>query len=141
MIKVKKKLCNGCEKLTVIWKSVGTAKYCKNCWSRHTDSKVRQTSPRAKPLPRTSKRQKLDSAYAILRMKYLKDHTMCEAHLSGCATYSSEIHHKKGRGEYFLDSSTWLAVCRPCHQHIELNPKEAKELGFSVERLKKEDNE
>lgn len=61
---------------------------------------------------------------------------MCQAHLSGCATYATDIHHKAGRGEYMLDQSTYMAVCRNCHQWIELHPIEAKQKGFSVERLK-----
>jgi hypothetical protein len=34
--------------------------------------------------------------------------------------------------------STWLGVCASCHEYIELHPNEAKELGFSVNRLDKE---
>ena len=31
---------------------------------------------------------------------------------------------KKGRGAYHNDVSTWLSVCRTCHNWIELNPIE-----------------
>jgi hypothetical protein len=141
MIKVKKKFCNGCNELQVIWKSEGKAKYCKQCWSRHAQSKSGTLQKRVMLSPRSSKQQKKEAAYLILRKSFLRDHSMCQAHLSGCGTYSSEVHHKKGRGEFFLDSTTWLAVCRPCHQYIETHPIEAKEMGFSVERLKQEDDE
>jgi hypothetical protein len=40
----------------------------------------------------------------------------------------------KGRGKYHLDTSTWLSVCRNCHDWIEKNPEEAKELGYSQSR-------
>tara|TARA_R110000868_G_scaffold404404_2_gene682541 strand:+ start:17 stop:454 length:438 start_codon:yes stop_codon:yes gene_type:complete len=138
MLQPKKKKCNGCGETTVIWKSEGREKYCKQCWSCHKTSGVRQTSAKKRTAlsPRSSKQTKKDALYAILRKAYLKDHQMCEAHLNGCATYATDIHHKAGRGVYYLDSTTYMAVCRSCHQWIETHPKEAKETGFSVERLK-----
>ena len=41
---------------------------------------------------------------------------------------------KKGRGKYLLDTSTWLSVCRNCHNWIETHPEDAKELGFSISK-------
>lgn len=135
----KLKNCDGCNKPSVIWKSEGKSKYCKNCWSCHYSSKVGQTSKQRTPLaPRSSRQKKLEVAYSTLRKAYLKDHGMCEAHLNGCSTYATDIHHKAGRGAYLLDSTTYLAVCRSCHQWIELHPIEAKEMNFSVERLRKD---
>lgn len=137
MLQPKKKKCSGCGELTVIWKSEGREKYCKQCWSCHNPSKVRQTSAKKRtPLsPRSPKQKRIEAAYAVLRKKYLESHAMCEAHLSGCSTYATDIHHKAGRGQYMLDETTYLAVCRTCHQYIELHPNEAKEMGFSINRL------
>lgn len=138
MLQAKKKKCSGCGETTVIWKSEGREKYCKQCWSCHKTSGVRQTSAKKRTAlsPRSPKQRRIEAAYAVLRKAYLDSHQMCQAHLSGCSTYATDIHHKAGRGENMLDQSTYLAVCRPCHQWIELNPTEAKEKGFSVERLK-----
>lgn len=137
------KVCSGCKKPSVIWKSEGRDKYCRQCWSCHNPSKVGQTSkPRSTKLaPRSSRQSKKEALYAILRKAYLKDHNMCEAHLPDCGTYATDIHHKAGRGVYFLDSTTYMAVCRSCHQWIELHPIEAKQMNFSVERLKPRQNE
>lgn len=139
MLQPKKKKCSGCGELTIIWKSDGREKYCKQCWSCHKTSGVRQTSAktsRATLSPRSPKQRRIEAAYNVLRKTYLDKNQMCQAHLSGCATYATDIHHKAGRGEHMLDQSTYMAVCRNCHQWIELHPIEAKQKGFSVERLK-----
>lgn len=53
---------------------------------------------------------------------------ICEA--CGSAP-TRDVHHKHGRhGGAYLDSSTWLAVCRPCHDWIHAHPKEAREAGL-----------
>lgn len=68
--------------------------------------------------------------YSKLRKKYLEIHPLCECDLPGCTRKAVEIHHKKGRGKNTTDVSTFLAVCRSCHDWIHNNPKEAKELKF-----------
>tara|TARA_R100000951_G_scaffold109330_4_gene106290 strand:+ start:1467 stop:1649 length:183 start_codon:yes stop_codon:yes gene_type:complete len=59
---------------------------------------------------------------------------MCQAKIHQCSLKSTDVHHMRGRGKYHLDTTTWLSVCRNCHNWIELNPVDAKELGFSNER-------
>jgi hypothetical protein len=74
--------------------------------------------------------------YSRLRDAFLTAKPRCEAKLVGCTGVSTEIHHKAGRvGDKYLRIGTWLAVCRNCHTWIEINPAEAKELGFSESRL------
>jgi len=60
---------------------------------------------------------------------------MCQAKTHVCTLKSTDVHHMKGRGKYLNDTSTWLSVCRTCHEWIENNPKDAKELGYSISRL------
>lgn len=73
--------------------------------------------------------------YLNLRRKYFSEHPSCEARIAArCSMNAHDIHHTKGRGKYYLDVLTWLAVCRTCHMWIENNPKDAKELGFSSSR-------
>jgi hypothetical protein len=46
-----------------------------------------------------------------------------------------DIHHKLGRNGVLLnDTRYWLAVSRKGHMKIELNPKWAKEQGYSLSR-------
>ena len=50
---------------------------------------------------------------------------------------AEEVHHKRGRiGDLLLDETHWLAVSRKGHVKIEMNPRWAKEMGFSESRLK-----
>ena len=73
--------------------------------------------------------------YSKLRKTWLAEHPMCQAKINKCTLKSTDVHHKKGRGKYLLDVSTWLSVCRPCHNYIEEHPEEAIELGFSEKRI------
>ena len=129
-IQAKLKNCNGCNTLKHIWKSIGKKdKYCKECW--YSMEKPKSISPISK-----KRRVEMDE-YSKKRTAYLALHPYCEARLQGCLGASSEIHHKAGKiGENYTKISNFLAVCRPCHQNIELNPDVAKELGFSELRLK-----
>lgn len=76
--------------------------------------------------------------YKKVRESYLNNNPNCEAKLSCCTYEATEIHHKKGRiGNLLQDDAYFLAVCRNCHQWIELNPAEAKERSLSLSRLEK----
>jgi hypothetical protein len=77
---------------------------------------------------------KTNSDYSKLRKIHLDKLPMCQAKVFNCTLRSTDIHHMKGRGKYHLDTSTWLSVCRNCHDWIEKNPEEAKELGYSQSR-------
>lgn len=83
----------------------------------------------------SAKRQKLDRKYFKLRTIFLNKHSACE--FKDCQHYSTDVHHKRGRGIYYLDCSTWMAVCRNHHTWIETHPKESYELGYSELRLAK----
>ena len=94
-----------------------------------------ETKPN-KPINKISDKQaKLNAAYTVLRKQFLKDNPYCKACLPGCTFIATEVHHKKGRGEFMLDTSTWLPSCHNDHVWIELDPVEAKILGLSEDRL------
>ena len=45
----------------------------------------------------------------------------------------TEVHHMfdgSDRDKYFLNVTTWLAICRGCHNWVHSHAKEAKDLGF-----------
>lgn len=87
--------------------------------------------------PVSDKRAKEQRVYSIARKLFLKHHPLCQAKVAGiCQVASAEVHHKKGRiGELYLDQQYWLAVCSTCHKHVETHPEEAKEKGWSLDRL------
>jgi len=127
----KLKICNGCQKQKLIWKSHGKDKYCKECWYT--------MEPPSKIPPISKKMRETLDEYSKKRVAFLIVHSICQARLVGCTKEATDVHHKAGRGENHLKISTWLAVCRSCHTWIELNPAEAKELGFSENRLKEQE--
>ena len=141
---MKKKICDGCNKEKPIWKNVDGKKLCKTC--SYNTTGVAKKSGKSKPkvlykIPsRSSTGEKLNKAYLALREVYIRKHSLCEAALPGCTRNTQDIHHKKGRGEYLNDTSTWLPVCRTCHTWIELHPEEAITLGYSELRLEKNEH-
>ena len=121
-------MCKGCQSLKHIWKSDKKDKYCKECW--YTIDKPKSIAPVSE------KRRVAMDEYSKKRLAFLTLHTNCQARMPGCTGLSSDVHHKAGRtGDNYLNMNTWLAVCRSCHTWIEINPVEAKELGFSESRL------
>lgn len=89
----------------------------------------------APKIPRESKKRAKENK------QYLSD---IDAFLQGklCAVFpdepATEVHHMRGRiGKLLNDKRWWLAVSERGHKWIEANPAEAKLRGFSLERLKK----
>lgn len=143
-MKVKMKACAGCLKPKVIYKAHGTKKFCKMCWGKYLRGETKvSVEPKVKPISRvSSKKDKGDYLYSIARISYLNAHPMCEAKVPGCTLKATDIHHKRGRiGSFYLDTTNFLAVCRSCHNTIELNVDMAKEEGFSESRLRINDEE
>ena len=141
-MQAKKKLCDGCGEISIIWRSSGTGgkKLCKQCSSNAGVAKLSISKPtaKAKPIPpRSQKRSKEERLYAGKRVIFLQEHALCEAHLPGiCTKYSTECHHKRGRvGEDLLDETLWLALCHSCHEYIENHRDFAMEKGFSIKRI------
>lgn len=93
--------------------------------------------PTKKKIPKRSEKGKEeDKVYYPRRKKFLKDNPRCAVYSE---LKSEDVHHKRGRGIYYLDVSTWLAVSRRAHTEINENPEWAIEMGYSELRLKKYD--
>jgi len=132
-MKLKLKTCDGCEKETVIWKNHEGYKYCKNCWSCHSSKDNTQKPTKSAIPPVSSKRKKKDAEYLKLRERYLSDNPLCMVKVNGCSHNATDVHHKfsgSDRDTYYLVQSTWLAVCRNCHDFLHLNPKLSREMGW-----------
>lgn len=75
--------------------------------------------------------------YLRERKKFMSqpENQLCKARIIPvCTLKASQVHHKKGRGIYLLDQSTWLPVCDGCHREITIHSAEAIEKGFSDKR-------
>lgn len=102
----------------------------------------------------SKKRVKVNREYMRLRDEFLKAHPICQwwlleafksTDIENCEFIyfnqngmggppSTEIHHKKGRGRYLLDASTWMAVSEAGHKWIHANPKISYEKGYMLPR-------
>ena len=131
----KLKICDGCNKERPIWKSSGTGglKLCQQCWSCHKSGEDTQ-KPTNSDIPRVSaKRAKKDSEYAKLRTRYLNENNLCRIMVSGCSQMATDVHHTyagSNRDAFYLVQSTWLPVCRNCHDWIHKFPGDARTMGW-----------
>ena len=142
MITRKLKKCSVCDVSSVLWKA--NPPMCKDCYQRHKNSLTQTTDGKvAKPFKyRTTeirkisdKQKKLNVAYLAQRAVYLKNNPFCKVGIEGCMGKATQVHHKKSRGQYLLQDSTWLPICAYCHHQVETRPQWAKENGFSLSRL------
>lgn len=103
-------------------------------------AKIQQSQPKKAVKKVSEKRKEQNHEYFKLVEQFKKDNPQCHAKIlvgmvSICTINTEDPHHRKGRGKYLLDVSTWLPVCRNCHIYIENHPEEAKEKGWSESRL------
>jgi hypothetical protein len=130
----KTKICDGCGKDSIIWKSSGTGglKLCKQCWScqKTQDNTQKPTNT----IPRVSaKRAKQDAEYLKLRERFLTENPLCMIKGPNCTHYATDVHHSfagSNRDAFYLVQSTWYAVCRMDHNMIHENPAEARVMGW-----------
>lgn len=131
-MQAKKKTCDGCQQERYIWKNQSGVRYCKQCWSRHKPSSAKK--PTAVPIPAVSqKRKRQDAEYSKLRKRYLEENPLCKVNVGGCSNTATDVHHTRSgddRAVYYLIQSTWLPVCRHCHDYIHSHPKEARVMGW-----------
>jgi hypothetical protein len=90
----------------------------------------------AKPIRKIGKKMSaLKREYMRLREAFLKEHPYCQYFQHFKETrHATEIHHKKGRGKFMLDTSTWMAVCRDAHEEIHFNPENSYKMGWMQPR-------
>ena len=130
---MKLKVCDGCQKETVIWKNHEGYKYCKNCWSCHSSKDNTQKPTKSAISQVSSKRKKKDQEYLKLRNRFLTDFSLCQIAVKGCGINATDVHHTyagANRDTFYLVQSTWLAVCRNCHDWIHAHPKESRAFGY-----------
>jgi hypothetical protein len=84
----------------------------------------------------SSNRVKINREYAKLREQFLLHNPYCEWSLKELnkPVPAKEIHHKKGRGKYLLDTSTWMAVSSEGHRAIHADPKKSYAMGWMLPR-------
>ena len=133
-MKVKLKECDGCQKMTVIWKNHEGNRYCKYCWSCHKSNTNDKPQKPNVSIPRvSSKRKKKDAEYLKLRKRFLTENSLCTIKVDECSGNATDVHHTyagSNRDAFYLVQSTWLPTCRNCHNWIHSHPKEARTLKY-----------
>jgi len=69
--------------------------------------------------------------YRIVRDKFLDENKFCMI----CGKIATDLHHKKSRGKHLCDVSTFMAVCRGCHDRIHNNHAESVRQGYIISKL------
>lgn len=136
----KPKLCSNCKEIKPIWKNHQGNRYCRQCWGLVKPASTPSLTKRT-PLKQVSDKQsKLNTVYSIARKEFLSrpGNKCCQAKLvpecTGCAAELT-VHHSKGRNKYFLDTTTWVPLCLPCHMYVETHPEDARALGYTDTRI------
>lgn len=75
--------------------------------------------------------------YLKLRKDFFNgQNKFCKAHIPGvCTQLATDVHHLNGGSDRCItleDTSTWIPVCRNCHNFIEEHDKEARDLGLKI---------
>jgi len=136
------------------WKQYNSLQKCP-CEECKKDTPKKQFLPKHKPnlklksfkpIPKVSAKRKIENLkYSALRVEFLgkKENKICPI----TKQPTTELHHKMGRVGFadewarlnnislLIDVRYFLAVSRNGHRWIEENPAEAKEMGYSADRL------
>jgi hypothetical protein len=98
--------------------------------------------------PVSAKMAKISKLYRALKLQFLQQRPYCEYWLAerGLSTAnvhlhvipgippSTQVHHRRGRGKYHLDVSTWMAVSAEGHAAIHADPEKSYRLGYMLPR-------
>lgn len=83
----------------------------------------------------SDKQAKLNALYSVAARKFKEDNPLCQVRFSVCTGQTEDVHHPysgKDRASHFLDTTTYIAICRACHQHLHdgVSDAKARELGL-----------
>lgn len=143
-MKLKSKQCGGCHKMTILWKAKrklpdGTISpaLCKECANKTSNKPPKLAELRKAINKVSSKEQKRQAAYLVLRKEYMKQYPECQVRLPECSHIAVDIHHLyfgADRYGHFLDSTSWKSTCRSCHStiHDKLSNEQLIELGLRL---------
>jgi hypothetical protein len=132
-MQVKLKKCRECSTEFKPFKT--TDKYCSfGCADLNKKPAKDKSSPakkkrkRIKPISDSMAKKLV--VYREARDEYMKEHEVCE--FKDCQRLANDLHHIRGRGIYLSDVSHFMAICREHHSWIDVNTKEARELGYLI---------
>jgi rubrerythrin len=87
----------------------------------------KKTGARLKSLSGSRKNKNAD--YEKVKAEYFEEKNyQCEI----CNGQGMDLHHKKGRGKFLCDKSSFMVLCRPCHNHVHHEVGWARENGYII---------
>jgi hypothetical protein len=101
-------------------------KKCKSHQNKRTDKKPKKIRKFSE------KYQKEVDAYNDRVKIWKAENPFCA--FPGCGMPTEDCHHAKSRGIHINDESTWVPLCRPHHDWVDLHSEEAIELKLSQYR-------
>jgi hypothetical protein len=67
--------------------------------------------------------------YEKVKAEYFEEKNyQCEI----CNGQGTDLHHKKGRGKFLCDKSSFMVACRRCHTYLHNNVAWARENGYII---------
>ena len=107
--------------------------YSKSSSTFHAEREKKEPKAKKAIAKKSKKLIDAEKIYNKERKAYLQAYPYCE---TNCGMGASQIHHRKGRiGSLLTNINYFMAVCAECHKWIEEHPLEAKEKGYSLNRL------
>jgi len=96
---------------------------------RRSTKRMRRT-----PLRKVSNKRLTGLAlYYVLRATFLSNNPQCAM----CQKWDDlDLHHRRGRGKYLNDVSTFVPLCRKCHNKVHSRPKWARANGWLISKFK-----
>lgn len=85
--------------------------------------------------PYSKTRKELNKVYDPEAKQFRKDNSICAINSPVCTKVTQGVNHKKGRGKYLMDKSTWEPACNPCNGYCEDHTEWAIENGHKESRL------
>jgi hypothetical protein len=87
----------------------------------------KKTGGKLKSLSGSRKAKNAD--YEKAKAEYFEEKNyQCEI----CNGQGTDLHHKKGRGKFLCDKSSFMVACRPCHTYLHNNVAWARENGYII---------
>lgn len=105
------------------------------CRLLHVDPETgASTRPRKPIAPKSEKRKAVEHERWRAKADYLAEHQFCEMAGSMCVGRPLDIHERlsRGRGGSITDPANFVALCRPCHDHVTRNPTWAEDNGWAL---------
>ena len=103
--------------------------YCKKHQYLRTDKQQKRIATYS------CKRKEENKIYDAESKEYRKQNPECAIKSPICTGRTQGVNHKKGRGKYLLDKSTWESACNPCNWYCEQNHQWAVDNGHKESRL------